>query len=211
MMRRAAIGLIGMLLVSGCVVARVDLSIDADGTLDGEAEIAYRKAFLEASATSAADAQQGLLADLTDDAVEGLTCLPFQDAETIGASCTLTDVPAVELSQLDIFDRRMTIARVDDRIVVDSVIDLTEFEPDPANPLDAMVKVTFSGRVIEQTGGSTADNAVSWTPRLGERLEAHAVAEASPRDAPSVVAVAIAAVVAVAMAGVGAFLLARRR
>jgi hypothetical protein len=209
--RRIAAAFIGTLMASGCVVARVELAVDANGLVDGTASIAYRTAFLEASGTSPADAQQALLTDLTDDGVDGLDCLPFRDAETIGASCTLTDVRPEELSQLDVFDRRIAIARVDERIVVDAVVDLTEFEPNPTNDLDATMTVTFAGPIVEQSEGSVDGTTVSWMPRLGERLDARAVAEAGPRDAPPVVAIAVAAVIAVVMAGAGAFVLGRRR
>jgi hypothetical protein len=213
-MRGVACAFVGMLLLSGCVVARVDLAVDAQGTVDGTAAIAYRIGFLDASGTSAADAQDALLADLSDDGVDGLTCVRFRDEETIGATCTLINVPVAQLSQFDVFDRRVAIARVDDRIVVDSVIDLTEFAPDPANPLDAVLRVSFAGPIIEQSGGSVEGTAVTGTPRLGERLEARAVAVTALLESHEPVPLPIVAVLGVVVAAsvtMGVYLLVRRR
>jgi hypothetical protein len=212
---RPALALAGMLILSACVVARVDIAVDANGLVNGSASIAYRIGFLEDSGLDPGDAQDALLADLTDDGVDGMACVPFRNAETVGASCTLTDVPIAELSQLDAFDRRVTIARVDDRIVVDSVIDLTELpgDPDPSSDLDAVITVIFPGPIVEQSGGEVTGTAVSWAPRLGERVEAHAVAEAAPRDEPAdlLLVAVILALVAVASVGTAGFALGRLR
>jgi hypothetical protein len=78
MIRRAAVAMALAAYSSGCMVARVDLVVGADGTVDGTACVAYHITFLERSRSSPADAQRALLAHLTDDGVGG------RDA-TIGA------------------------------------------------------------------------------------------------------------------------------
>jgi hypothetical protein len=198
------------LILAGCFQARVQLTVAADGTVDGTIHLAYDRAVLERLDRDPADAQREVLDDLADDAPDGQMCASWQDADSIGAECELTDVALADLSRAEAFDQRLTILDQGDQLVLTAVIDLDEVpanDPELIATFDARVEVTFPGEVLE-SNGQVQGTTVVWRPEPGAQAQLHAVAraasagEATPPAASPIWPFVAAALVVLLIAGV---------
>ena len=168
--------MLAMALV-GCVRAEVDLTVTEERTVEGTILLAWHTDFLERIERDPAEAQQEILDDLTDDAPDGMACQPFEDAEAIGVTCTLDGVHLEDVNQVEAFDQRLTLVEAGDDVVLSAVIDLDEVPVDET--MEAIVRVTFPGRVIDASGPIDGQT-VTWEPELGQRTELKATARLLP-------------------------------
>lgn len=199
-LRATAALLVVAFALAGCLRAEVDLTINPERTVDGTILLAWHADFLERLERDPAEAQQEILDDLTDDAPDGMTCQPFGDEEAIGATCSLRDVRLEDLNQAEAFDQRLTLIEAGDDVVLSAVVDLDEVPVD--DTMEATLRVTFPGRVIDATG-PIDDRTVTWKPKAGERTEIEATARLLPGSEAPLPAWVFALVLgAVALVGV---------
>lgn len=195
--------LLAAMTLTGCVRAEVDLTVTEARTVNGTVLLAWDRAFLEDADRDPATAQEDILDDLVDDAPDGMTCEPYEDGDWIGATCSLDGVRMEAIHQAEAFDQRLTLLEAGDQVVLSAVIDLDEVPAD--QPIEASVRVTFPGEVIDATG-SVDGRTVTWEPEPGRRTELEVTARLTPAAPAQVPLPLVALIVAVvAVAGVLAF------
>ncbi len=179
-MLAAAIGLLSIFALSGCIKMDIALSLDGD-TVNGTMIVGVDKQILELSGQS----KDELVGDLTEDVpeTEGVTSEPYEDDTFVGTKFTLDGVSLNEFnndasSSSD--DLQITHDTDAGQYKVSGVLDLSEASGEGpgaelANNLDIKIAITFPSRVISHNGeldGTT----VTWRPKAGEKLTMEATA-----------------------------------
>jgi hypothetical protein len=177
-LRGVALLLLAVVL-AGCVRAEIELSVTSERTVEGTVLLAWHTDFLERIERDPAEAQQEILDDLADDAPDGMACAPFEDDEAIGATCTLDGVRLEDMNEAEVFNQRLTFVEAGDDVVLSAVVDLDEVPADES--MEASVRVTFPGRVIDASGPIDGRTAI-WEPKAGERTELQATARLLPES-----------------------------
>ena len=171
-------------LLSGCIKAHQDLTLNEDDTVDGSFIFAFSKelselvgqepdALLEGVNQGEAPLPEGVEFEEQD----------YDDGDYVGKEYTFEDVPIETMSS----EGELSITREGDTFVVEGSADLSEQTPgiDPNDPtqqqvlesFDVRLSVTFPGDVSE-TNGEVDGRTVTWTPQLGEVNDIHAVGSA---------------------------------
>jgi hypothetical protein len=178
---RTAARLLGVValtvLLSGCLKATQELTLNEDDTVDGTVIFAVNKEFLEMAGVSADD----FLQQLTEGegplptGVEYETA-PYEDDEFVGSEFTFSGAP---LSAFSGGNGELGITREGDEFVVAGTLDATSEELDPTGTpgaeqilesFDVRISVTFPGDVSE-SNGEVDGTTVSWAPELGATTE----------------------------------------
>jgi hypothetical protein len=165
-------------LLSGCLKATQELTLNPDDTVDGTVVFAVNKAFLEMAGITADD----FLQEVTQgdgpvpQGVEYDTA-PYEDDDFVGSEFTFEGAPLAAFNDPGSGD--LAIAREGDVFVVSGTLDATSEELDPTgtpgaqqilDSFDVRISVTFPGEV-ESATGEIDGKTVTWTPALGETTE----------------------------------------
>jgi hypothetical protein len=181
-MARTAARLMGIValavLLSGCLKATQELTLNPDDTVDGTAVFAVNKSFLDMAGVSADEFMDQITQGEgpLPQGVEFETA-PYEDDEFIGSEYTFEGAPLSAFNDPGGGD--LAITREGDAFVVSGTLDATSEELDPTTTpgaeqilesFDVRISVTFPGE-IESANGEIDGNTVTWTPALGETTE----------------------------------------
>jgi hypothetical protein len=210
----AAIGLLSIFALSGCVKMDIALSVEGD-KVNGTMIVGVDKQILELSGQSEDELVDQLTEDVPD--TEGVTTEPYEDDTFIGTRFTLDDV------SLDEFNNEGSTASDDLQITHDAgagqykvsgVLDLSEAAGEGAaeltENLDIKIAITFPGRVISHNGeldGTT----VTWRPKAGDKLAIEATASDDASSFNWLLVVGIAVPILLLIAGLVVWFLLRGR
>jgi hypothetical protein len=179
---RTTIRLLGIasltVLLSGCLKATQDLTLNEDDTVDGTIVFAVDKGVLELAGMSADD----FLEQVTegDSPVPGdveFETEPYEDDEYIGSEFTFEGAPLSAFNDPEAGD--LAIVREGDTFVVSGTLDASTEDLDPTGTpgadqllesFDVRISITFPGEV-EEASGEIDGTTVTWTPALGETTE----------------------------------------
>jgi hypothetical protein len=210
------------LLLSACIKLDMNVTVNSDDTVDGTIIFALNKQLIELSGQSADD----LLGDsgpIPTDA-EGVSTKPYEDDEFQGQEVTLDGVPLAQFNQENNDQDSLHIQHQGDTYVVSGALDLSSTGTSGATGASGFpgaeeifksaqmkLAITFPGPVSE-SNGTIDGNTVTWIPKVGERLELHAVASATGGGSSSTlwILLAVGAVVIVAAIVVGVLATRRR-
>jgi hypothetical protein len=212
------------LLLSACIKLDMDLTVNSDDTVDGTIIFGLNKQLIELSGESADDLL-GSSGPIPTDA-PGISEKPYEDDEFQGQEITLDNVPLERFNDENSGDEdSLKIVHQGDTYVVSGALDLSQASgasgasgitgfPDAQQIFSSAqmkLTITFPGKVKE-SNGQVDGNTVTWTPKFGERLELHAVADAEGGGNSSTLIILIAVgVVVVALAIVLGILATRRK
>jgi hypothetical protein len=176
-------------LLSACIKLDMNLTVNSDDTVDGTIIFALNKQLIELSGQSADD----LLGDsgpIPTDA-EGVSTKPYEDDEFQGQEVSLDGVPLAQFNEENNDEDSLRIQHQGDNYVVSGALDLSSTGASGATGVSGFpgadeifesaqmkLAITFPGPVSE-SNGTIDGNTVTWVPKVGERLELHAVASAS--------------------------------
>ncbi|SKC76112.1 LppM family (lipo)protein [Krasilnikoviella flava] len=178
----AALAAVGLLALAGCMKVDMDMTLSEDDTVSGTIVMAVSNSLAETMGMEPGELWNQAGGELSQNLPEGATQEPYSDDEYTGTKYTFTDAPISQISGEGGED--LTITRDGDDYVVDGTMNLSEgadqLESLPQNVQDAFdvrLAITFPGPVSDATG--TIDgNTVTWTPKVGEDTEIHAVGAA---------------------------------
>jgi hypothetical protein len=209
-------------LLSACIKLDMNLTVNSDDTVDGTIIFALNKQLIELSGQSADD----LLGDsgpIPTDA-EGVSTKPYEDDEFQGQEVTLDGVPLAQFNEENNDEDSLRIQHQGDTYVVSGALDLSSAGTSGATGVSGFpgadeifksaqmkLAITFPGPV-SGSNGTIDGNTVTWIPKVGERLELHAVASASGGSSNSTlwILLAVGAVVIIAAIVVGIMATRRR-
>jgi hypothetical protein len=202
----AALGMLLVLALAGCVRFQADLSVSPENTLDGDIVVAVIANEEPGSADDAQDAADDIEGQLLPAlrGADGVTATPYAEDDYVGTRFTLADTPMEALDGGDA-DGALKLTRSGDEFAFAGTLDFT---PDDTgtdegavdgDPEDSgiSVSISFPGEVIDHNGeldGTT----VTWNTTLEGSVDMRATASAVPAQ-PSGAHVAI--IVGVALFG----------
>ena len=187
----AALGMLLVFALAGCVRFQTELTVSPDNTLDGDIVVAVITDDSAGSADKARDAAADIEAQLLPGlrGTDGVTAEPYTDDDYVGTRFTLDDTP------IDAFaggqdDNALVLTRSGERFLFSGVLDFTpgdeqEEQTVPGDPADADIRVTmhFPGEVLSHNG-EVDGTTVTWTTSLEGSIEMRATASADPASAP---------------------------
>ncbi len=175
----AALAVVALLGLSGCVRMDMDLTLSEDDTASGTVVVAFSDRLAEAMGTEPQELWQQGSDALAGELPEGATEQPYAEDGYTGGTYTFTEQPIGEIGGLG--GEELSITREGDEYVVTGTMDLTddtgELEsapPELVDEFDVRVAVTFPGEVVETDGEVLGTNTVEWRPPVGERTEMRA-------------------------------------
>ncbi len=183
--RLAAVGMLTVLL-TGCIKLNVDFSVSSDNQVSGTIVFAFSKQLLQLTGQSAEELI-GSSAPIPSD-VPGVSAKPYDDGEFSGQEFTFEGVPLAQFNTDD--PEGLSIVRQGDTFIVSGVMDLSSPVgasgaagsipgiEDALAGADIRISVTFPGAVTD-TNGTVDGTTVTWSPKIGERLELRATAGAT--------------------------------
>jgi hypothetical protein len=183
--RLAAVGILAVLL-TGCIKLNVDFSVSSDNQVSGTIVFAFSKQLLQLTGQSAEELI-GSSAPIPSD-VPGVSAKPYDDGDFSGQEFTFDGVPLTQFNTDD--PEGLNIVRQGDTFIVSGVMDLSSPVgasgaagsipgiEDALAGADIRISVTFPGAVTD-TNGTVDGTTVTWSPKIGERLELRATAGAT--------------------------------
>lgn len=221
------------LMLSGCIKLDMALTVNSDDTVDGTLIFGVSKQLLELTGQSPED----LLTEApipTD--VEGVSSEPYEDEEFQGQQVTLDGVPLDEFNQGSFAGGtgatgttasadQLQIVREGNNYVVSGAFDLSSVGASTGatgatgfpgaeelfRSAEMKISITFPGAVV-RSNGRVDGNTVTWTPRVGERLEIQATGSAiGGGDGSTMMILLIVGGVVIVAAIVAGILISRRR
>jgi hypothetical protein len=187
--RSVAVGILAVLL-TGCIKLNVDFNVSSDNKVSGTMVFAFSKQLLELTGQSA-DQLIGSSAPIPSD-VQGVSAKPYDDGEFAGEEFTFEGVPLEQFNSDD--PEALSIVRQGDTFTVSGVLDLATGASGASAPIpgasgipgidealagaDIRISITFPGAVTN-TNGTVEGTTVTWTPKVGQRLELTATAGAT--------------------------------
>jgi hypothetical protein len=204
-----------VILLSSCIKLNMDLTVSTDDTVSGTAIVAIDKQLLAATGQPVDQIFGG--DTIAPAGTNGVTTKDYEDDTFIGQEITFEDAPIAALSESEDPDA-LKIVRDGDVFTVTGALDMTndagadatnEAVQDALASADIRISITFPGPVTSSNGDANG-NAVSWSPKVGERTELHAQGSAIPSSSPSPVLWIVVAVIAV-LGVIGGVLVLRRR
>jgi len=180
LVRVAAFGALAVLL-GACMKLDMDLQVSADDTVSGTVVFAIDKQLLELTGQSAED----VLGDTplpTD--VQGVSTDAYEDDRFAGQQFSFESVPLADFNSGE-DPESLQIVREGDSFRVTGVLDLSSATgatgvpglEDAFQNAELRIRIAFPGEVTD-SNGQVDGNTVTWTPRIGERLELQATASA---------------------------------
>ena len=214
----AAVGMLLVLALAGCVRFQADLRVDDQNLIDGDIVVAVITTDEPDSADNARDAvaniEAQLLAGLSG--AKGVTEEPYEQDDYVGTRFTLEDTPMDALDGGDA-DGALRLTREGDVFEFTGTLDFTpddepldgeDVQGDPADS-NISVAISFPGEILEHNG-KLEGNKVTWTTTLEGSVDMEARASAIPNGPPAWLW-AIAAVAAVLIALAVVIVVMRRR
>jgi phosphatidylinositol mannoside-binding LppM-like protein len=209
------------LLLSACIKLDMNLTVNSDDTVDGTIIFALNKQLIQLSGQSADDLL-GSSGPIATDA-PGVSTSPYEDDEFQGQKITLDNVPLSRFNDENNGQDSLRIEHQGDTYVVSGALDLSQTGASGASGVTGLpdaqqlfasaqmkVSITFPGPVTE-SNGKVDGNTVTWVPKFGQRLELHAVADASGGGSSTTLILLIVAAVVVILAVILGVIAARRR
>jgi len=208
--RAAAAGVLALAL-TGCVKLDMDLAVQSDDTVDGSVVFGLSKSLAGLPGVNPGD----LTGAPIDKPEQGkVTTKKYDDGDFLGTQMDFTDVPLSEFGKSSGGDD-LTIKREGDQFTVSGVLDLSGQDTGTdtsgmdlaalASSAKIRVRIAFPGEVVS-ANGAVDGNAVTWTPKFGEKVEIRAVAKAKDGGFPLSTAL-IAGGLLVGLVAVGGFLI----
>ncbi len=176
------------LLLSGCLKLDEHLTLKPDNTVDGTVTFGVSKQMIQMTGQSADD----VLSQMTQSdspvpsGVANVQTSDYSDDQFVGKTYTFSDAT---LDQINGQGADLTIKRDGETFVVDGALDLssgTQSGIDLNDPttksllqsFQVSVAITFPGAVTDPGSGAVDGNTVTWTPKIGETTQIHAVGSA---------------------------------
>jgi len=179
----AALAAVGLLALAGCMKVDMDMTLSEDDTVSGSIVMAVSNSLAETMGMEPGELWKQAGGQMSQGLPEGATQEPYSDDEYTGTKYTFSDAPISEVSGGDA--ESLSITRDGENYVVDGTMNLSEgseeLEQLPQNVRDAFdvrLAITFPGPVSDATG-AVDGNTVTWTPKVGENTEIHAVGSAT--------------------------------
>lgn len=157
--RAAALALVAVAALTGCIRYDVDLTLNSDDTATGSLILAVKEGTAEAvGAESDAAVLDEMLA--SEDLGEGFTESDFTEDEWIGKKYTFDNVP---LDEFDAFNDLFTITRDGDTFVIagDQAPATEEDQSMAQSGAESTLRITFPGDV-KSHNGTVEGKTVSW-------------------------------------------------
>jgi hypothetical protein len=206
----AALGMLLVLALAGCVRFQADLRVDERNLIDGDIVVAVITTDEPDSADNARDSvaeiEGQLLAGLSGAA--GVSEEPYEQDDYVGTRFTLDDTPIEALDGGDA-DGALRLTRDGDEFAFSGTLDFTpddepvdgdDVQGDPADS-NISVAISFPGEVLEHNGELNG-NQVTWTTTLEGSVDMEARASAIPNGPPVwvwIVAAGAALLIAIAI------------
>lgn len=179
----AALAAVGLLALAGCMKVDMDMTLSEDDTVSGSIVMAVSNSLAETMGMEPGELWKQAGGELSQNLPEGTSQEPYSDDEYTGTKYTFTEAPISQISGEGGED--LSITRDGDDYVVDGTMNLSEgadqLKSLPQNVQDAFdvtLAITFPGPVSDATG-AVDGNTVTWTPKVGENTEIHAVGSAT--------------------------------
>jgi hypothetical protein len=204
----AAVSLIVLVALSGCLKLDMDLKINSDDTVSGSIVMAFSKDFITQTGSSTDEFTDQLLTndDVTKDLPKGGRVEKYVDDKYAGIKMIFDKVALSEFNDSgsdgsdSTSEDSLKITHTAGKFHVDGVMDLTSDETSTDNPFAGLasemaasfkvrVAITFPGKVSEHTG-KLSGNTVVWEPKFGEKTTIHAIGEDSGGSAVPVAMIA---------------------
>ena len=215
----AALGMLLVLALAGCVRFQADLSVDDQNRLDGDIVVALITDDQAGSADNARENASKIEAQLLPElrGADGVTAEPYEQDDYVGTRFTLDDTPIEALDGGDA-DGALKLTRSGDTFDFSGTLDFTpddepltdeEVEGDPKDS-NITVAISFPGEVLDHNGELTGTQ-VTWTTTLEGSVDMHATASAIPSGPPVALIVLIVLLILAAVAVLVIVLIRRRR
>lgn len=220
-MRRTApaiLALLGLFVLTGCFKVDMDLTVQPDDTVDGTMIVAFDRSFLDMMGSLGEEGMDPSELFDTSDLPEGSTIEEYDEGGFVGERVTLDGADLAELSESTSGEEQgeLTIRRDGDVYRVEGAMDMTQEGGEDLLDMDEMmgdaelrVRLTFPGEVTE-SNGAIDGRSVTWEPKMGERNEMTAVAQAEEESDSSTAMIAAVAVGSLLAVGAVATLLVLR-
>ncbi|WP_030428656.1 DUF3153 domain-containing protein [Allokutzneria albata] len=166
----ALVALLGVLLLSGCVRARMTIAVAEDDRVTGDLQVlaapqregdAGPQLVVPAGLTGRARVTKATAADGFTGSLLTFTGLTFEELRLLAATATG-----------DSGKYRFSLRRSGGLVTLSGSVDLTQLAPDRT---DVQIKVNFPGKVGSGNGRARG-NEITWSPRPGQVTELTAVA-----------------------------------
>ena len=211
----AALGMLLVLALAGCVRFQADLSVDDQNRLDGDIVVAVITDDQPGSADNARDNADKIEAQLLPElrGADGVTAEPYEQDDYVGTRFTLDDTP-IEALNGGGSEGALTLTRTGDTFDFSGTLDFTpgeEEQESDGDPKDSniTVAISFPGEVLDHNGELNGTQ-VTWTTTLEGSVDMHATASAIP-SGPPVALIVIIALLALGVIAVVVVLIVRRR
>jgi len=216
----AALGMLLVLALAGCVRFQADLRVSPEDTLDGDIVVAVITNDEPDSADKARDAADDIEARLLPAlrGADGVTATPYEQDDYVGTRFSLAGTPIDALNGGG-SEGALTLTRAGDEYDFTGTLDFTpDSEPTPGEEVDGdpgdadiSVSIAFPGEVLEHNG-ELQGSSVTWTTTLEGSVDMHARASAIPSGPPWWLwAIAAGAALLIALAVVVVVIRLRRR
>ena len=216
----AALGMLLVLALAGCVRFQADLRVSPEDTLDGDIVVAVITNDEPDSADNARDAADDIEARLLPAlrGADGVTATPYEQDDYVGTRFSLAGTPIDALNGGG-SEGALTLTRAGDEYDFTGTLDFTpDSEPTPGEEVDGdpgdadiSVSIAFPGEVLEHNG-EVQGTSVTWTTTLEGSVDMHARASAVPSGPPAWLwAIAAGAALLIALAVIVVVIRLRRR
>lgn len=211
----AALGMLLVLALAGCVRFQADLNVSDHDTLDGSIVVAVitndEPGSVEDAQTAASDIESTLLPQLRG--AEGVTAEAYEQDDYVGTRFSMSGTPIDALSG---GNGALTLVREGDEYVFTGRLDFTpgddsgaEAEGDAADS-NITVAMSFPGDVIDHNG-ELSGNKVTWATTLEGAVDMEARASAIPNGPPAWVVPVVVLLLLLIAAAVVIVIVRRRR
>jgi hypothetical protein len=189
----AALGMLLVLALAGCVRFQADLNVSDHDTLDGNIVVAVITNDEPGSADTAMDNVANIEAQLLPGlrGADGVTAEPYEQDDYVGTRFSLSNTPIEALDGGDA-DGALSLTRSGDVYEFSGRLDFTpddepidgddvQGEPEDSN---LTVAISFPGEILEHNG-EVSGNKVTWTTTLEGSVDMEARASAIPNGPPA--------------------------
>lgn len=161
--------------LAGCIKMDMNLDLQSDDTVDGAVTIGVSKQLAELSGQdtdSLVDQMQSEFLGSEDELGE-VRAEPYEDDDFVGSTMHFEGAPLSQFGGGG--EESIDISRDGDEFVVSGVMDLTDESAEMdmsmlGGAMDVSIAITFPGDVASHNG-ELEGRTVTWTPRIGERVE----------------------------------------
>lgn len=188
----AALGMLLVLVLAGCVRFQADLNVSDHDTLDGDIVVAVITNDEPGSADDARDAAANIETQLLPAlrGADGVTATPYEQDDYVGTRFALSGTPIDALGGGS--DGALTLTREGDEYLFSGRLDFTPGEEattgdevdGDAGDSDITVSISFPGDVLEHNG-EISGNKVTWATTLEGSVDMEARASAIPNGPPA--------------------------